>query len=170
MKTLLIVRHAKSSWKRDDIPDHDRPLKGRGKRDALELGRQILDRDLVPQQIISSTAKRARSTARLIAEACHYEAEIILEHDLYEAGPTGYLRALQGVDDRDQRVMVIGHNPGLEVLLEVLTGEARWLTTAAMVCVELPIASWSEIQEYVEGRIVSFWSPKQDQGTVAGTR
>ncbi|MCU0520371.1 MAG: histidine phosphatase family protein [Anaerolineae bacterium] len=170
MKTLLIVRHAKSSWKQDNIPDHDRPLKGRGKRDARELGKHIILQDLVPQHIISSTAKRTRNTAKLVAEACHYQGEILFDRDLYEAGPTGYLGALQRVDDRYQRVMVIGHNPGLEVLLEVLTGEARWLTTAAMACVELPIASWTGIQEYVGGRLASFWSPKESQGAVAGTR
>jgi phosphohistidine phosphatase len=170
VKILLLVRHAKSSWKRDDIPDQDRPLKGRGKRDAHELGLHLVEQDLVPQLIITSTAKRARQTAKLVAMACQYDGEILLEPTLYEAGPTAYIQALHDVDERYQRAMMIGHNPGLEVLLEVLTGEARWLTTAAMACVELPVSAWTEIQEYVGGRLISLWSPKGSQGTVAGTR
>ncbi len=169
MKTLLIARHAKSSWQRDDIPDYDRPLKGRGKRDARTLGLHLLEQELMPQLIISSTAKRARQTAKLIAEAAQYEGDILLEPTLYEAGPMGYIKALQSIDESYQRVLLVGHNPGLEVLLEVLTGEARWLTTAALAWVELPISAWSEIQEYVGGRLVSVWSPKQGQGTEAGT-
>jgi phosphohistidine phosphatase len=172
MKTLLIVRHAKSSWKGPDIPDHDRPLKKRGRQDAMRLGRHLLDQDLVPQLIISSTAKRARKTGGLVAEACQYDEEILLERELYHAGPMGYIRTLRGVDDRYQRVMIIGHNPGLEVLLEVLTGEARWLPAGALVCVDLPVQTWAEVQEYLDGDVVCLWTPKslrKDQG-VAGIR
>ncbi len=169
MKTLLIVRHAKSSWKQDDIPDHDRPLKRRGKRDARALGLHLLEQELIPQLIICSTAKRARQTAKLMAEAAGFEGEIALEPTLYEAGPMGYIQALQSIDESYQRVLVVGHNPGLEVLLEVLTGEAHWLTTAALACIELPISAWPETQEYVGGRLVSLWSPKQGQGNEAGT-
>jgi phosphohistidine phosphatase len=172
MKTLLIVRHAKSSWKHVDVADHDRPLKKRGKRDAKRLGQQLLDRDLVPQLIISSTAKRARGTAKRIAKTSNYAGELTLKHELYHAGPMGYIRVIQSIDDRLQRVMIVGHNPALEVLLEVLTGEARWLPTGAMVCVDLPVDTWPEVQEYLKGEVVCHWTrhgPIQLQGTVART-
>lgn len=169
MRTLLIVRHAKSSWKQDDIPDHDRPLKRRGKRDARALGLHLREQKLIPQLVICSTAKRAQQTAKLMAEAAGFVGEILLEPTLYEAGPTSYIRSLQSIDESYQRVLVVGHNPGLEILLKVLTGEAYWLTTAALACVELPISAWPETQEYVGGRLVSLWSPKQVQGNEAGT-
>ena len=161
MKTLLILRHAKSSWKHADIPDHDRPLKKRGKRDAPRMGHLLLELDLVPQLILSSTAKRARNTAKLVAEACNYQGEIRLEHDLYHAGPMGYIRVLRELDDGYQRVMMIGHNPGLEVLLEVLSGASEWLPTAALAQVQLPVDTWSDVREYIEGELVGLWTPKQ---------
>ncbi|MGC9346928.1 MAG: SixA phosphatase family protein [Anaerolineae bacterium] len=168
MKTLLILRHAKSSWKHTDIPDHDRPLKKRGKRDAPRMGRLLVELDLVPQLILSSTAKRARTTAKLVARACDYQGEIRLEHALYQAGPMGHIRVLQGLDDAYGRVMVIGHNPGLEVLLEVLTGTSEWLPTAALAQVRLPVASWSDVQEYIDGELVSLWTPKKAKQQAAG--
>lgn len=161
MKTLLLLRHAKSSWKHDDIPDHDRPLKKRGKRDAPRMGRLLLEEELVPQLIISSTAKRARRTARYVADACGYGGEVILERGLYQAGPMGHIRILQEIEDTYQRVMLVGHNPGLEVLLEVLTGQSEWLPTAALAHVQLPIAQWADVREYVGGELVSLWTPKE---------
>lgn len=161
MRTLLILRHAKSSWSNSDMADHDRPLKRRGRRDAVRMGQLLLARNLAPQLIVSSTAKRARRTAKLIADALAYEGEIVLEHDLYHAGPTGYIRVLRDIDDRYQRVMAVGHNPGLEVLLEVLTGAAEWLPTAALAHVELPVDSWEEVREYIGGELVDLWTPKQ---------
>jgi phosphohistidine phosphatase len=124
------------------------------------MGRLILELDLVPQLILSSTAKRARKTAKLVAEACNYEGEIRLQHELYHAGPMGYIRVLQGLDDVHQRVMIIGHNPGLEVLLEVLTGVSEWLPTAALAQMRLPVDAWSGVKEYIDGDLVGLWTPK----------
>ncbi|MGC9521583.1 MAG: SixA phosphatase family protein [Anaerolineae bacterium] len=169
MKTLLIMRHAKSSWKHAGMPDHDRPLKKRGERDAPRMGRLLVEENLVPQLIITSTAKRARRTAKMVAKACGYAGEVVLEHDLYAAGPMGLIRVLRNVDDRYHRVMVVGHNPGLEVFLEVLTGEAEWLPTAALAHVELPIGSWRKLQEYVGGELVGLWTPKKVKARQAGS-
>jgi phosphohistidine phosphatase len=160
MKTLLILRHAKSSWKHTELSDHDRPLKKRGERAAPRMGELLVEEDLVPQLIISSTAKRALKTTELIAEACQYDGEVQPEPDLYGAGARAYIRILREVPDVCQRVMVVGHNPGLEVLLEVLTGEAVWLPTAALAHIELPIDMWAEIREYVGGKLVDRWEPK----------
>jgi phosphohistidine phosphatase len=125
------------------------------------MGELLIEEKLVPQLIISSTAKRALKTVELVAEACQYDGEVQPEHGLYGAGPMGYIRILQEVPDVYQRVMVVGHNPGLEVLLEVLTGEAVWLPTAALAHVELPIDTWAEIREYVGGKLVDLWEPKK---------
>jgi phosphohistidine phosphatase len=151
MRTLLILRHAKSSWKHPDLPDHDRPLKERGVRDAADIGAHLLAREMVPQLIITSTAKRARSTAELVAQACGYAGEIVRTPHLYASGPTAALQVLQAVDAHYQRVMLVGHNPGFEDLLHALTGEALRLTTGGLACVELPIDGWDELFPDVEG-------------------
>ena len=87
MKTLFILRHAKSSWKYLGIPDHDRPLNKRGKHDAPLIGKVLRDQNLTPTLIISSTAVRAEATANLVAKACKYKGEIIFDKSIYDAEP-----------------------------------------------------------------------------------
>ncbi len=167
MKTLMILRHAKSSWKDDTIADHDRPLNERGKNDAPRMGQVIYQEDLTPDLIISSSAKRAVKTAALAAEACHYEGEILKNSDLYAAAPEAYLDVLSGLDEGFQRVMVVGHNPGLEELLLDLTGEAEALPTAALAVVSLKIDTWAELAGRLEGAdeelgdLVHLYRPKE---------
>jgi len=164
MKTLLILRHAKSSWKRRDRPDHDRPLNKRGQRDAPRVGRRLRDEDLTPDLILASTAKRAHDTAEAVAEASGYEGEIEFHSELYLADPEAYLRALRNVSDDYRCVMVIGHNPGLEELVETLTGEAEAMPTAALAQVELPLERWRDVNDETEGRLVNVWRPKEMSG------
>lgn len=159
MKTLLILRHAKSSWKYDDLADHDRPLKKRGEQAAALMGELIRKHDLTPQRIIASTAKRALTTAKLVAEACHYEGRIIATRAFYGAGPEDFVEVLRTLDDADERVMIIGHNPDLEMFLESLTGAMESLPTAALAQVALPIDAWKELEEDTPGKLVHFWAP-----------
>ncbi len=161
MKTLLILRHAKSSWKDADLPDHDRPLKKRGQRAATQMGRQLAEKALTPQLILSSTALRAHETAELFAAACGYTGEIVLRADFYAAAPPAYLAALRELDDAYQRVMVVGHNPGLESLIAVLTGQTELLPTAALAHVELPIEAWKGLHDASEGTLVDLWIPPE---------
>jgi phosphohistidine phosphatase len=159
MKTLLILRHAKSSWKYDDLADHDRPLKKRGEQAAALMGELIRKHDLMPQRIISSTARRALNTAELVAEACHYEERIVATRALYGAGPEDFVEVLRTLDDTDERVMIVGHNPDLEMFLESLTGAMESLPTAALAQVMLPIDSWKELEEDTPGKLVHLWAP-----------
>jgi phosphohistidine phosphatase len=161
MRTLLLVRHAKAKSGGEEVSDHERPLKKRGKRDAARIGWLLVEQDLMPQLVISSTAKRAHGTAKRIAHACNYMGEIVLLDLLYHGGPTGYIHVLQRVDDRYHRVMVVGHNPDIELLLEVLTGESEAFRPGAVASIELPIDAWVDIQEYVEGELVGLWGPEQ---------
>lgn len=161
MKTLLILRHAKSSWSKPELADHDRPLNKRGKRDAPRIGSLLRREDLVPDLIISSTAARARSTAELASEACGYEGELRLERECYAAGPEAYLDALQSLPESYPCVMVVGHNPGLEELLELLTGEWQRLPTAALAQVRLRLDVWGELDEDTRGKLVNLWLPRQ---------
>ncbi|MGB6018878.1 MAG: histidine phosphatase family protein [Sulfurimonadaceae bacterium] len=161
MKTLLILRHAKSSWKEAHFSDHDRPLNKRGQSDALKMGRLLREKELTPKLIICSTAKRARETVELVREACGYEDEIRFSEELYLAEPEAYIQALNELDDTYDRVMVVGHNPDLEELLELLTGEEHILPTAALVQVVLPIQTWRELDESVDSELIKLWVPRQ---------
>jgi phosphohistidine phosphatase len=161
MKILLILRHAKSSWKRTELPDFDRPLNKRGKSDAPRMGELLRQMDLLPDLILSSSAQRARQTTQAVVDASGYGGEVRWLDSLYAAPPESYLEALRGLDDSLQRVMVVGHNPGLEELLEELTGTAETLPTAALVQVMLPIQTWSQLDEDVSGELVQIWQPRQ---------
>lgn len=161
MKTLLILRHAKSSWKKAELADHDRPLAKRGKRDAPRMGQLLRDEDLLPDLVISSSAKRARTTAEIVVEESGFEGDLRLDRDLYSFDAEAYLEALTEVDDIYERAMVVGHNPGLEELLEILTGEYQRLPTAALAQVELPIPSWADLDEETQGELVNLWRPKE---------
>lgn len=160
MKTLLILRHAKSSWNYPELSDHDRPLNNRGKRDAPLVGQLLADEDLVPELILSSSAARARSTAKLVADYCGYDDEIQLVRDLYHAGPETFYEIISRVPDSKGRIMVVGHNPGIEELLEDLTGSWERMPTAALAQVELLITSWHEIDSFVNAKIINLWLPK----------
>jgi phosphohistidine phosphatase len=123
VKTLLILRHAKSSWKDLYLADHDRLLNKRGKRDAPRMGQLLLDEGLLPDLIISSTAKRARKTVEGLLEGSGYSLEVQYTRDFYHGYPETFIAILSELDDKYEQVMVVGHNPGLEELLEVLTGD-----------------------------------------------
>lgn len=161
MKTLLLLRHAKSSWKYPDLADHDRPLNKRGKQAAPRIGQLLRDENLLPDLILSSTAARAQTTARKVAKASGYAGDIRVTRELYEAGPETYLELLRAVADDYTRVLVVGHNPDLEMLLEQLTDEAETLPTAALALVELDINHWQELNEATEGKLVRVWRPKE---------
>jgi phosphohistidine phosphatase len=161
MKILLILRHAKSSWKHTELPDFDRPLNKRGKSDAPRMGELLRQMDLLPDLILSSTAQRARQTTQAVVDASGYGGEVRWLDSLYAAPPESYLEALRSLDDSLQRVMVVGHNPGLEELLEELTGESEALPTAALAQVQLLIQRWSQLDEPVRGELVQIWQPRQ---------
>lgn len=161
MRTLLLLRHAKSSWKKQRQADHDRPLNQRGKRDAPRMGRLLSDERLVPDRIVSSTAKRARTTALKVADECGYGHAIEVNGDLYLAAPKTQLAVLRDLYYDEPCVMLIGHNPGLESLLYLLTGEDERLPTAALAQISLDIESWADLRENAGGMLVNLWRPKE---------
>jgi phosphohistidine phosphatase len=161
MKTLLVLRHAKSSWDNPRLADFERPLNKRGKRDAPRMGELIKREEIVPDLIISSSAKRALSTAEAVAQACDYESEIQTTRLLYLAGPDEYLEVINAIADVYDRVMVVGHNPGMESLVEDLTGEWLRMPTAALAQIRLNIDSWSELALESDEELVDYWQPKE---------
>jgi phosphohistidine phosphatase len=161
MKSLLILRHAKSSWKDPNLADHDRPLNKRGKRDAPRMGRLMRLEGLEPDLILCSTAKRARQTAEAVVEEHGYEGEILLDRELYSFDYEPYLEALTALSDEFGCVMIVGHNPAMEELIEALTGEYQRFPTAALAELNLPITSWREADEIEDGELVNLWRPKE---------
>jgi phosphohistidine phosphatase len=160
MKKLLIMRHAKSSWSDAHLSDHDRPLNKRGKRDAPLMGRHLLNEDLVPDLIISSSAKRALATAERVAMSCEYEGGIEVTRDFYHADSDTYLERLRNVADSGQSVLIIGHNPGMEELLVELVGVWERMPTAAIALVEFSIEHWNQLDNNITGELINFWKPK----------
>ncbi|HJS20115.1 MAG TPA: histidine phosphatase family protein [Anaerolineales bacterium] len=159
MKTLLLLRHAKSSWKQADLADHDRPLNKRGKQTAPRMGALLREEDLVPDLILCSSAMRAHKTALLAAEACSYTGEIQQTRQLYHAEPQDFIEVLRQAAEENIRVLVVGHNPGLEMLVEELTGEAEVMPTAALAHIELSLERWSDLDLETECRLVKVWRP-----------
>ncbi len=161
MKTLLVLRHAKSSWDDAWMGDHERPLNKRGKTDAPRMGRLIKAEGLSPDLIISSSANRALMTAERVASFTGYEEIVKTNRNFYLAPPEVYIHFLSNVDNSNERVMVVGHNSGVEDLVVKLTGEWIRMPTAALAQIHLPINDWSELNEETEGRLINHWIPKQ---------
>ena len=161
MKELLVLRHAKSSWKHPELDDHDRPLNKRGKGDAPQMGELIRREGMIPERIISSTAERAHTTAKLVANACGYQQELLATARLYLAGPDEYLDLLSELDDGIGSAMVVGHNPGMEELVEELTGMSERMPTAALARIALDLESWTGIVGPRRGELLGLWRPKE---------
>ncbi len=142
------------------MQDHDRPLNKRGKSDAPRVGRLLREKDLLPDQILSSTARRALDTAKAVAEACGYEGEIEPQSDLYGSDVECYLDVLRHLPDAMGRVLVVGHNPIMEELLELLTGAIEPMPTAALAQVDVPITHWTELTEACDSTLVRLWVPR----------
>jgi phosphohistidine phosphatase len=162
MKTLLLLRHAKSSWKKDDLPDHERPLNKRGKREAPEVGKYLKEEQLVPDLILTSTARRAHDTATAVAEACGFDGQVELYQDLYMSDTASYLNILRCMPEVAKRVLVVGHNPDVEDLLTLLTDVQKHMTTAALAVIDLPISTWEELNEATDARLQTIWTPRED--------
>jgi phosphohistidine phosphatase len=161
MKTLLLLRHAKSSWSDPTQSDHDRPLNDRGKRDAPRMGQWIQQQGLAPDVVVSSTARRAVETARKVAEHCGFGSAIDTEPELYHAHSEQYGSVLRRIDDEHQTALLVAHNPGLEEFLYDLTGASERMPTAALAQISLDIQRWSDPIGRHAGRLIAVWRPKE---------
>ena len=160
MKTLLVMRHAKSSWNFSELSDYDRPLNARGKRDAPRIGKYLRQEGLMPDRILTSSAKRARKTASKVAKASGYTGKVKKLDSLYDTVPGVYFKTLQELPDKYQRVMIVGHNPTMEQLVNHLTRHIKQMPTAAIAHIELPIERWEALDLYTKGTLVNLWTPE----------
>lgn len=161
MKTLLLMRHAKSSWDDDNLDDHERPLNKRGRSAAPRMGRFLLAMHSAPDFIVTSTAVRALETARLVAAECKYAGIIREDPTLYVAPPEFYIAAIRRLRSQVERPLIIGHNPGLESLLRHLTAVDIHVPTGAIAKLEVPSATWSDLELNGSCRLDSVWKPKE---------
>jgi phosphohistidine phosphatase len=161
MKTLLLLRHAKSSWKNPGLADINRPLNNRGKQDAPRIGRLLREEDLLPDLVLSSPAVRAQKTTQAVTNESGYPGEIVIQDDFYPGDPTTYIESLNSLPDQFERVMIVGHNPGLEEFLDTLTNESARLKTSSLAQISLPIESWLELEDESIGTLVNLWRVKE---------
>ncbi|MFW2374536.1 MAG: SixA phosphatase family protein [Gammaproteobacteria bacterium] len=162
MKQLSLVRHAKSSWSNHHLKDFDRPLNDRGLRDAPAMANHLLERDLVPDFIISSAANRAQTTARIMAEILLGDAEqIVTETELYAASAEHLLSQIRMVGNQVEHLMLVAHNPSITELLDILVdGAGQDMPTCSVAVIGLDISDWRQLLPGT-GMLNHFMSPKQ---------
>ncbi len=145
MKTLLLLRHAKSSWKDEGLADFERPLNDRGRKAAELVGNFIAKQNLTIDLVISSPAVRARQTIELVLRAAKRSPELRFDQRVYEASPTRLLEITSQIEDDRKSVLLVGHNPGMEELLTLLVGVEMHMPTAALAKVALDSKKWDKI-------------------------
>ena len=162
MKRLLAIRHAKSDWGNMDLSDHDRPLNSRGTTDAPVMAEHLKSLGVQPDVILSSTANRALTTAKILANHLGYnENKIITSKSLYLASASELLKAVQSVEESAQTIMIFGHNPGMHELAfqMVKSGSIDHFPTLAVADLEFDSEYWANI-EWGEARLLGHYYPK----------
>jgi phosphohistidine phosphatase len=167
MKRLYLLRHAKSSWAEPALADFDRPLNSRGLRAAPFMGTLIASRGLLPDLMLSSPAVRAAETARLVKEASGADFPLRFDERIYEASPQTLLHVIAELDENVHSAMIVGHNPGIESLIRLLTGRIESMPTASLAVIDLDIEKWDQSGPE-RGRLIEVIRPKDELAFGAG--
>ena len=160
MKTIYILRHAKSNWDNAALSDFERPLNERGLGAAPLIGDVMKKNRFEPELILSSPARRAEQTAALIKLSAGIGGAIQFDERIYEASPAQLLEVIAEQNEKFASLMLVGHNPGLEGLVKLLTGELETMPTAALAIVDLDTKKWSEIKS-TNGNLRTLIRPKE---------
>ena len=166
MKELILVRHAKSSWDHPGLSDHERPLNGRGEKSAPLVGEALAERGVRPDVMISSTAVRAYTTAKVIAGKIGYPEEAIIQDEaIYLAGVSTLLRVIQGIDEGHESAALFGHNPGFHDLANTLlrVPSIDRMVTCAVVHMRLDVDHWGAVGAG-EGELIEHLWPRRLMG------
>ncbi len=149
MKNLLIMRHAKSDWGNSTLPDFDRPLNNRGKTSAPAMGNELLKRKKIPDLIISSPAKRAKTTAEMVSIVFGLDNPIQFENEFYFGHIAEIIRIVKKTGNSYDRIMVVGHNPTLEDLIDelIIDDNGYSMPTAAIASILFDVDRWEEIDK-----------------------
>lgn len=159
MKTLLVMRHAKSSWKDPELQDHERPLKKRGQKDIGNMAKILKKKELIPDLILSSSATRAKETAEWMIEKLNYKGDIEFLDSFYMAEPETYIQKIATTPDSVNILMIVGHNPGLEGVVMTLSDQITSLPTGSIAKIYLFVDHWSEINMETNGELNHIWLP-----------
>lgn len=160
-KTLMLLRHAKSSWKDKQLKDFDRPLKKKGEETAELIGKILAHDELLPDIVFCSPAKRAKETVEIVNKHAGYKGSTQYIDALYMGEPSDYIQALRELPDQVNSVMVVGHNPGLEALLQLLEGKVNVLSTGALATLDLELTHWIDLNPSTVGKLTKFWDPDE---------
>jgi phosphohistidine phosphatase len=161
MKTLILVRHAKSSWDQPGLSDFERPLNERGKKDAPEMAKRLKERGIKVDSFVSSPAKRAKRTARFFAEEFNTDKDDIkLIDGLYLATPSAFASAILQLSNKDETVAMFAHNPGITEFASSLSNvKIDDMPTCAVFAVQAETDTWSEFEK-AEKKFLFFDYPK----------
>lgn len=143
MSSLYLLRHAKSSWADESMRDFDRPLADRGRKACATIGEFIKDKGIDFDLVLVSTALRTRETIELVKERAEFRGEVRYNERIYEATTSQLLEVISQVDNNRESVLLVGHNPGIQDLLAVLTGEHVTVSTATFAKVDIKATGWS---------------------------
>lgn len=124
------------------------------------MGKYLREKELVPQMILASPAKRVSQTVDGMLEKLPFKGKVKYVDSLYLAEPAAYLATLQEIPDKYERVLIVGHNPGLEGLLQILSGQVESLPTSAIAHLVLPIEHWTDLKEETRGELVTRIKPR----------
>jgi phosphohistidine phosphatase len=162
MKTLIIVRHAKSTWDEPGISDIERKLNKRGERDAPHMGKVLFDLGIRPDLMITSPATRAYTTSKFFAQSLEFPVEeIVVNETIYERGPQQILYMVNEFDDAINTAILFGHNPDLSFLVKYLSDfEGGNLPTCGTVCIDFNVNNWTNVGEE-KGKMRFFEYPKK---------
>ena len=162
MKTLIVVRHAKSNWANIGERDFDRGLSERGKTDAPQMAKKLLDTDIKIDAFISSTAKRARKTAKAFIEAFgKTKDDIILLDELYNAPAEKFYKIITGLKDEQQSIAIFAHNPGITDFVNSLCAtRIDEMPTCGVFAVKIPVTDWQHFTE-AKKEFLFFKYPKE---------
>lgn len=163
MKTLYIIRHAKSSWSSNAENDFDRPLNQRGKRDAPLMGEVLYVKQVFPDLFLSSSAKRAKKTAKKIARKIGYDKKNILyKESLYLAAPEEIIAEIKSVDNSIHSLAVVGHNPGMTEIINLLSNvHIDNLPTCGIAALSIEIDQWADLTIQSKAKMLFFDYPKK---------
>jgi phosphohistidine phosphatase len=166
MKTLLLVRHAKSSWNDADISDIDRPLKRSGVKDAIEVSEKLKSLKISPDILITSPAVRAMTTALIFARTLNYQYNrIVINEMVYDFSKDTLLPLLRNIDDKYDVAMLVGHDPAFTYLLNDLTGKAfEKMSTATVAKINFGVKHWQKITSG-KGKLLFLESPEKEKNT-----
>lgn len=164
MRTLILMRHAKSDWGDETLSDHDRPLNARGRRAAAEMGLTLAARELLPDRVLSSTSRRTRETLEFLSQTAGWRAAAVFLPELYLAEPDQLLASVREHGGEAATLLVLAHNPGIEALASTTAGDHLSFPTAALAAFEVGEGVWRDLPADPELPLRGFHRPASRDG------